>query len=539
MTPQRNKYQQILKGLKDKIRQARLQASLAVNAQLLAVYWEVGKVIMQQEKEEGWGAKTIERLSADLRAEFTDMKGFSVRNLRYMREFAKAYPGFSILQPSVAKLPRMKKGKSETGFLQPLVAKIPWTHHTIILDRTNSEAERLFYLQKTVENGWSKSILSLQIENKLFTRQGKVIANFENTLPAVDSDLAQETFKNPYVFDFLTLNEEAKEREVERALMQHLKKFMLELGKGFAYVGNQYNLVVEDDDYFLDLLFYNIHLKCYVVFELKIGDFKPDFAGKLNFYTNTVNEEIKGADDKPTIGILLCKAPNKTVVKYSLQGIKTPIGVSEYQFASSLPKQLKGGMPTIEELEKEIEGEYTELLKPVDKKIGHLKELIKGLKQTPVKEKRSPANCERILSKVVFVLRNSMKKQLISKDIAEKFEGLELMVWTENQGHKTDKAIKDYLKKHKEVGEFRIELRLRGFKPAGTKAFDIWKDISIVTTTYNYTIGLERHQQNVLLEKLYHELPDKKEFENITDKWLEAIVDNITQQIDIIKQRGK
>jgi predicted nuclease of restriction endonuclease-like (RecB) superfamily len=538
MTLQTNKYQQVLNGLKEKIRQARFKAALTANAQLLAIYYEVGKTIIHQEKEEGWGAKTIERLSFDLRAEFEDMKGLSVRNLRYMREFAKTYPNFSILQPVVAKLPKSKKGKTEPEFLQPLAAKIPWTHHTIILDRTNSEAERLFYLQKTVEKGWSKSVLSLQIENKLFARQGKAISNFENTLPAVDSDLAQETFKSSYVFDFLTLSEEAKERDIERALIQHLKKFMLELGRGFSYVGNQFNLVVEDDDYFLDLLFYNIHLKCYVVFELKIGDFKPEFAGKLNFYTNTVNEQIKGKDDKPTIGILLCKTPNKTVVKYSLQGIKTPIGVSDYQLANALPKQLKGEMPTIEELEKEIEGEYTELLKPVDKKIGQLKELIKGLKQTPVKEKRSPANCERILSKVVFVLRNNIAKQLTVKELAEKFEGVEIMVWTDSQGHKTDKAVKDYLKEYKEVGEFRIELRLRGFKPAGTKAFDIWKDISIATTTYNYTIGFDRNQQNTLLEKLYHELPDKKEFESIIDKWLEVVVDNITQQLELIKQRG-
>lgn len=395
MPLQTNKYQQILNGLKEKIRQARFKAALTANAQLLAIYWEVGKTIMQQENEEGWGAKTIERLSADLRAEFEDMKGLSVRNLRYMREFAKAYPDFSILQPSLAKLPKVKKAKSESDFLQvPLaqlpsneilqasLAKITWYHHITLLDKVKNMEERIFYITKTIENGWSRNMMSLQIENKLFERQGKAISNFENTLPAADSDLAQETFKSPYVFDFLTLNEEAKERDIERALIQHLKKFMLELGRGFSYVGNQFNIVVEDDDYFLDLLFYNIHLKCYVVFELKIGDFKPEFAGKLNFYTNTVNEEIKGKDDKPTIGILLCKTPNKTVVKYSLQGIKTPIGVSDYQLANALPKQLKGEMPTIEELEKEIEGEYTELLKSLKQLKPWFRLIAKDTKQT-------------------------------------------------------------------------------------------------------------------------------------------------------------
>ncbi len=554
MNLQTNKYQQILNGLKEKIRQARFKAALTANAQLLAIYWEVGKTIIQQEKEEGWGAKTIDRLSADLRVEFEDMKGFSVRNLRYMREFAKAYPHFSILQQAAAKLeqatkpkkqPKILQNKStklavlknyDPAILQQAVAKLPWGHHQLILDKVKHEQEKYFYIQKCIENSWSRSVLSLQIDSKLFERQGKAISNFEDTLPAVDSDLAKETFKSSYVFDFLTLGEEAKERDIEKALIQHLTKFMLELGRGFSFVGNQYNLTVEDDDYFLDLLFYNIYLKCYVVFELKIGDFKPEFAGKLNFYTNTVNKEIKRKDDKPTIGILLCKTPNKTVVKYSLQGINTPIGVSDYQLANALPKQLKAEMPTIEELEKEIEDEYTELLKPVDKKIGQLKELLKGLKETPVKEKRSAANCERILSKVVLLLRNRITKELNEKEIAEKFEEVEIMVWTNNQGHKTDKAVKDYLKQYKEIGEFRIDLRLRGFKPVGTKAFDIWKDIFIVTSTYNYTIGFDRHQQSVLVEKLYHELPNKKEFENITDKWIEAVVDDITQQIELIKK---
>ena len=557
MNLQTNKYQLILNGLKEKIRHARFKAAFTVNTQLLAIYWEIGNTILEQQRIEGWGAKIIDNLSLDLKLEFTDFKGLSVRNLKYMRSFAEAYPDFlfvqpvvaqiksgkktdlTIVQPVVAQLPKTKKAKTEPEFLQPLIAKIPWTHHTIILDRIKDKDERFFYLQKTVENGWSKSVLSLQIDNKLFERQGKTINNFDNTLPAIDSDLARETFKSSYVFDFLTLSEEAKEKDVERALMQHLKKFMLELGRGFAYVGNQFNLVVEDDDYFLDLLFYNINLKCYVVFELKIGDFKPEFTGKLNFYTNTVNEQIKNKDDKPTIGILLCKTPNKTVVKYSLHGIKSPIGVSDYQFANALPKQLKGEMPTIEELEKEIEEGYTEMLKPVDKKIGQLKELIKGLTQPPVKEKRSAANCERILSKVVFFLRNSMTKQLEVKEIADQFKEIEMMVFTDNQGHKTDKEVRAYLKLHKEVSEFRIELRLNGFIPAGTKAFNIWKDIYVQTTQYNYTIGFDRNQQTVLFEKLYHQLPDTKEFENIIDKWMEGIVDNITQQLDLIKLKGK
>jgi len=246
----------------------------------------------------------------------------------------------------------------------------------------------LFYLQKTLENGWSKSVLSLQINNKLFERQGKTINNFESTLLATDSDLAKETFKNPYVFDFLSMGEKMQEKDLEKGLINHLKNFMLELGKGFAYVGNQKNIQVEGDDYFLDLLFYNYIMHCFVVFELKMGDFKPEYAGKLNFYVNTINGQLKGKSDKATIGVLLCKTPNETVIKYSLEGIKSPIGVADYKLANTLPKQLKAGMPTIEELEKEIEGEYAELLKPVDNKKDSVKELVKGLKKTAIKKKR-------------------------------------------------------------------------------------------------------------------------------------------------------
>ena len=392
-------YQTLLNGLKEKIRQARVKAILSVNFYLIQVYWEIGNTIAQQQQAEGWGAKTVDTLSGDLKAEFADMKGLSPRNLRYMRDFATAYPHFpfsqeplpklgddAILQPTAAKLSKTKSPKiknkilqpsaaklnstADDQFEQPLLAQIPWTHHTIILDKVKPIDERIFYIQKTVENGWSKNVLGLQIESGLYKRQGKAINNFTQTLPAADSDLAIQTFKSPYVLEFLTLSEAAKEKDVEKGLIEHLKKFMLELGRGFAYVGNQYNLDVEGDDYFLDLLFYNYHLHCFVVFELKIGEFKPEFAGKLNFYINTINGKIKGEGDKPTIGILLCKTPNETVVKYSLQGVDTPIGVADYKIAKALPKELKGEMPSIKELEKALESKTAfekdlEKLKPL------------------------------------------------------------------------------------------------------------------------------------------------------------------------------
>lgn len=361
-----NNYPVVLKELKEKIRQAQLKAVHAVNNQLLSVYWEIGNTILQQQKSEGWGTKVIDRLAVDLKMEFPDMKGWSVRNIKYMRAFAEAYPDFLIVQQPAAQLTPVQK-------VQQLAAQIPWSHQQVILDKFKSQEQRLFYIQKIIENGWSRNILLQQIETGLHNRQGKAISNFETTLPPMQSDLVRESFKSPYVFDFLDLTQAMQERELEKALIQHLKKFMLELGRGFAYVGNQFNLVVEDDDYFLDLLFYNYRLRCFVLFELKIGEFKPEYAGKLNFYINTVNDKIKNAEDKPTIGILLCKTPNKTVVKYSLQGITTPMGVAEYK---TLPKEIKKQLPAIATLELELQKEIELQKKPVETKKDSLKKLM-------------------------------------------------------------------------------------------------------------------------------------------------------------------
>jgi predicted nuclease of restriction endonuclease-like (RecB) superfamily len=360
-------YIEVLQSLKEKIKQARQKAALAVNKELLLVYWEIGNTISLQQKSEGWGTKVIDRLAADLKTEFPDFKGLSVRNLKYMKAFAEAYPDFIIVQPPAAQLQQHQN--QSNIIVQPLVAQIPWAHHIVLLNKIPSKELRVFYIKKTAENGWSKSVLAAQIESQLHLRQGKAITNFEQILPKAQSDLARETLKNPYVFDFLGLSEEMQERELEKSLMLHIKNFLLELGRGFAYVGNQFNIVIEDDDYFLDLLFYNYHLHCFVVFELKIGKFKPEYAGKLNFYINTVDEQIKSTDHKPTIGVLLCKTPNQTVVKYALKGIKTPIGVADYEFAKALPKNLKSELPSIAELEAALDNEAKKFESPLHKKI--------------------------------------------------------------------------------------------------------------------------------------------------------------------------
>ena len=554
-------YRSILDNLKEKIRQARVKAILSVNAQLLQVYWEIGKVILEQQKNEGWGAKIIDRLAADLKVEFPDETGFSVRNLKYMRAFAEAYPSFQFTQGTLAHV-KNTENKRDTilqeeldlivqplaaqlgqlpniQFVQSMVAQISWTHHTIILDKIKELSERLFYIRKTIENGWSKNILKLQIETDLYQRQGNTINNFELTIPAYESDLVKETFKSPYLFDFLTLAEDAKEKDIERGLIQHLKKFMLELGRGFAYVGNQFNLKVENDEYFLDLLFYNINLHCYVIFELKVGDFKPEHTGKLNFYINTVDGEIKSPKDNPTIGILLCKTPNKTEVKYALKGIDTPLGIAEYELTSSLPKQLKSEMPSITELEEEIEKEYEELKSPAQRKFDALKEKLSGLKgKNEVKQKVSGV--------VILELYENSFKPLFSALLA-RLQELDKFFYSstpEYQGLFATLMVKEGASKEWKDDEFvdrhtetHFRYKLDGFRNAGVDSFNIWLQLTMQVSNYWYGFTqLGHNNQQVFIKKMYHEQLTKEDIQNIADVAIEYVTDEIERQLSYIEQ---
>lgn len=377
-----------------------------------------------------------------------------------------------------------------------------------------------------------------QVETGLFERSGKAITNFKDTLPSVQSDLAQQTIKNPYVFDFLSFSEEIKERELEKALIQHLKKFMLELGKGFAWVGNQKNLVVEGDDFFLDLLFYNYHMHSFVVFELKIGAFKPEFAGKLNFYVNTIDQQLKGKEDNPTIGILLCKTPNETVIKYSLQGIESPIGVSNYQFEKALPVELKAGLPTIEELEKEIEQGYGELKNPSEKKMDRLKEMLKNLKEPEVREKKSKEKSKIIFEKVVLILLAKMENRY-EKEVEPLFQDNELTIYIDGHGFPNfDKAEVYFLEHNQHAGsEFRLEFRSGGFKLAGKKAFNCWTGLQILLQEFKYSFSLVRDPQRTMFEKLYHETLTNTEENELIEKWMEALLDDITFQVERISEK--
>ncbi|MBK7238289.1 MAG: DUF1016 family protein [Sterolibacteriaceae bacterium] len=329
-------YAEWLAELKTRIHTAQQRATLAVNRELVLLYWQIGRDILARQAEQGWGTKVIDRLAKDLRTAFPEMKGFSPRNLKYMRAFADAW--------------------ADAAFVQQAVARLPWGHNLVLLDRLPGPETRKWYAAKAIEHNWSRNVLVMQIETGLLERSGKAVTNFPSTLPAPQSDLARESIKDPYRFDFLGLSDEAQEREIERALVRHVTEFLLELGAGFAFVGRQVLLDVAGDEFFIDLLFYHLKLRCYVVIELKGGKFKPEHLGQLSFYLTAVDEQVKHPQDNPTIGLLLCKSKNKVVAEYALRNVNKPLGVADYQLVESLPPELQTSLPSIEQIERELGG---------------------------------------------------------------------------------------------------------------------------------------------------------------------------------------
>jgi predicted nuclease of restriction endonuclease-like (RecB) superfamily len=375
-------YAPLLADIKARVQAARIKAGLAANRELLALYWDIGRLILDRQKREGWGAKVIDRLSVDLQREFPGQQGFSPRNLKYMRAFAEAWPETVIVQQPAAQMGKAQKPdpaivqrtvaqlaegkKSKPAIVQaPLAqrvasivhqpgAQLPWMHHCLLLDKLSSPVDRLWYAGKAVEHGWSRNVLALQIETELHRRQGKAVTNFQMTLPPAQSDLAQGITKDPYLFDFLTLRDDANERAVEDGLLAHVEKFLLELGAGFALVGRQVHLEVDDRDFYLDLLFYHLKLRCFVVIDLKAREFTPEAAGKMNFYLSAVDDRFREPGDQPSIGLILCRSKNRVIAEYALRDMTKPIGVAGYvtKLVDSLPKALKGAVPSVAELEK-------------------------------------------------------------------------------------------------------------------------------------------------------------------------------------------
>lgn len=361
-------YPALLAEIKTRIRSAHIRASLAANHEMLRLYWDLGRMIRTRQSREGWGAKVVDRLAADLRRAFPEHRGFSPRNLKYMRAFAEAWPEISFVQRPVAPLAAGKKTESaivqaplaqispasSSAIVQGILAQLPWYHHVALLDKLDAPADRLWYAAKAVEHGWSRDVLAHHIGSGLHQRQGRAVTNFARTLPTPQSDLAQQITKDPYLFDFLTLHADANERAVEQTLLAHVEKFLLELGAGFALVGRQVHLEIGGQDFYLDLLFYHLHLRCFIVVDLKVREFTPEAAGKMNFYLSAVDDRFRQPGDQPSLGLILCRSKNRVIAEYALRDIKKPVGVADYvtRLVATLPAPLKNAVPSVAELER-------------------------------------------------------------------------------------------------------------------------------------------------------------------------------------------
>jgi len=360
-------YSGLLTEIKDRIRQAQVRAALSANTEMILMYWDIGRMIHQRHQMEGWGAGIIPRLARDIRNELPEVKGFSERNIGYMIRFFREYGEPTNLQQAVAKLPGasakdgvLLQSSIKTGTLgnhlnlQQHVARISWGHNILLMEKVKDLPTRLWYMQQTIEHGWGRDTLAAMIKGRVYDRHGQAVSNFSTRLPAPQSELARQLLKDPYLFDFLTLEEPFHERELETGLVRHLEKFLLELGSGFAFVGRQYHLEVSDKDFYLDLLFYHLKLRCFIVVELKKGDFKPEYAGKMNFYCSVVDDQLRNETDQPTIGLILCQTKDRILAEYALRDIHKPIGISDYELTRALPENLKSSLPTVEEIEAEL-----------------------------------------------------------------------------------------------------------------------------------------------------------------------------------------
>lgn len=365
-------YRDLLGEIKTRVRAGQHRAALSANAEMIAMYWDIGRMIAARQKAEGWGAGVIPRLAADLKNELPEQKGFSERNIKRMARFYQEYPDASSKVPQSAALLQSTENQEITIVPQPVaqlknlftlpivqrsVAKLPWGHNVLLFEKIEHLPTRLWYAERALEQGWTRDTLTLQIKDRAHERQGAAITNFDRVLPEPHAAIAQSLLKDPYLFDFFTLEEPFHERELETGLLQHIQKFLLELGRGFAFVGRQYRLEISDRDFYLDLLFYHLHLRCYIVIDLKKGEFKPEYAGKMNFYCSAVDDLLRHEHDAPTIGLILCQTKDRIFAEYALRDIHKPIGLADYELTRALPTELASSLPSIEDIESELTDE--------------------------------------------------------------------------------------------------------------------------------------------------------------------------------------
>jgi predicted nuclease of restriction endonuclease-like (RecB) superfamily len=504
------------------------------------MYWEIGNTISQQEISEGWGAKTVEKLANDLKSEFPDIKGFSARNLRYMRTFALEYPEFVILQQNVAKLQNYEN--QTVIILQRIVAKLPWGHNCTLLDKTKDPDERLFYAQKTLQNGWTKNMLSNQLETGLYKRQGSLTNNFSDILPAYDSELALQLFKDPYNLDFIMLGDEARERDLELALMNHVTKFLLELGDGFAFMARQKKFEAGGKEFFIDLLFYHTKMRRHIIIELKIGEFEPEYVSKMNLYLGLADDTLKSIHDEPSIGLILCKTKNRIVAEYSLRDTSKPIGIAEYKIAEMLPADLISELPSIKEIEKELDLEISELQRPVDTRLQAIKE---KLKTVAAEEIQTAANhqilqdlfnngIDPMCRQIISTMMNNFTGEFLTQAVNFMYDGKTVYSIDE---------VKVFWKEEanlKRTTRFTFNYRLNGFRKSGTNNFDEFLSLDFVTTDYWYGFILDHFNNgNPILKKMYHEPITRQDIQVIEDAMVTKVLDRIEWIINYLENEKK
>ena len=527
-----------LAELKDKIRNSQLRAGLKVNTEMLSLYWELGKAMSEKQANSTWGDKIITQLAADLTAEFKDLEGFSRSNLFNIRKWYQFYAkNLQIVQQSVGLLTQANQQEADQIVQQPVgqfpvvLGLIPWGHHIQVVTKSQTIEEALFYVQQTALHNWKRTVLIYQIESALYYRKGKAQNNFEITLPKTQSELATELLKNPYNLGFLSLSEEVSERDLENAILANIKKFLLELGVGFSFYGQQFHVKIGDKDFYIDLIFYHTRLHCYFVIELKVTEFEPEHAGKLEFYITAIDEQIKLPEDNPTIGLLLCKTADKIIVEYSLKTKSKPMGVAEYKHA--IPKEWKNELPDEEILKQELEKEITIPQKPLDEKIDRLKEIVKKMNADPADLEKDNDLVKKVLTEIQQPLIKLIDKKLA--DVKSMFKNYKVegrynqrtLEWNMHDFELNAKLLLE-----ENVWMLGFQVALETFIQGGTKAFNVWQRLEIHLDKHKYMIGPDRGK--VWYERVYRKMLTNGELEDITDRFVELIIDKINRQTERI-----
>lgn len=545
-----NDYYQILSHLKERIKNARQQASIILNTELFLLYWEIGNTIHKQETNAGWGAKIIDTLAKDLRLEFSDMKGLSERNLRYMRNFSIEYPLFPILQTTSAKLQTIDIEKDtilqtnsakleRNPKVEDILGRLSWSHHTTLLDKVKDEQIRAFYIQKAVECGWTRDMMVNQIESGLHNRQGALTHNFKQTLPDYQSELTQQLFKDPYQLDFIMLSNQAKERDLEDALMTHITNLLLELGDGFAFMGRQKKFTIGNREFFIDLLFYHTKLRRHVIIELKIGEFEAEFVSKMNLHLGLADDTLKGEFDEPAIGLILCKTKDKIVAEYALRDTHKPIGIAEYKIAEILPDDIKGELPSIEDIEDKLDKELKENVTPIDKRLQAVKERIKALANDEIQTPYSDELIKKIFEQELTPLYTIIIEKL--SVFTNDFLNIVYLWHTDKKNNLTLEQISEIWEDSEndtEIKSLTFSYRMLNFKKSGTEDLSEYIDLKIEFNRYWYGFSIPNYNNHQpFLKKLYHQQLSNADVNIIIDLIMTQVLDKIEWFFERINEK--